>query len=73
MSKRITLDDILKANPHIPEEKLEAYRSALRALRSRGLSGHRYGLVPPFAGRRVSVQSDADQDPRTVELRVMND
>jgi hypothetical protein len=73
MVKRVDMDAILKANPHIRRKDLEDYRDALRELRSRGLLGHGYRLAPPFAGRRVSVEGDADQDPRTVELRSIRD
>lgn len=71
MAKRIDIDvdAILRANPHISAEDLADYREALRELRSRGLLGHGYRLVPPFGGRRVSVQGDAEEDSRTIELR----
>jgi hypothetical protein len=69
MHEDIDISDMLKANPQIIPEHLEEAREMLRRLRASGERGRGYGLVPPFSGKRVSVQEGPDKDRRVVRLR----
>lgn len=71
MPKRIEISEILKRNPQIVPEDLEKSREMLRKLRESGVRAHKYSLVSPFAGKRVSVSkvTDAETDARTFRLK----
>jgi len=68
MVESFTEIDILKTNPHISVEELEASRQLLRALRKNGMKGRGYTLAPPFGGKMVSTSEEADNDRRMVQL-----
>lgn len=67
--KEISLDKILKQNPHIRREELEENSSLNEELRQAGIHRRGYQLAPPFARRRVLAGEPEKPDPRTINLK----
>jgi hypothetical protein len=68
MPKKIELAEIIEKNPQVDSKQLRESMELLEELRSRGVSGRGYQLVPPFSGRRVQTMDSPSEDPRTVHL-----
>jgi len=66
--KKIELAEIIEKNPQVDAKQLRESMELLEELRSRGVSGRGYQLVPPFSGRRVQTIDNPSEDPRTVHL-----
>jgi hypothetical protein len=68
MPKKIELAEIIEKNPQVDPKQLRESMELLEELRSRGVSGRGYQLVPPFSGKRVQTVENPCEDPRTVYL-----
>ena len=65
--KKITMKEIMDKNPNINEKLLKESMDLSDELRSHGISGRGYGLVPPFAGKKAKAV-DSKEDKRTIHL-----
>jgi hypothetical protein len=69
MPKVIDLKELMRKNPHIDAEKLQASMELQERLRAGGVSRRDYELVPPFSGRQVQVM---DRDIEKQDISHMN-
>ena len=69
MPKEFNLEDILKNNPSIRREDLEANELLAKQLREAGIKPHGYQLAQPFDRRRAKAGVNEGTDPRTINLR----
>ena len=68
MTKLPDIEELIKSNPKIDREQLEAGLDLIRRIREGGSPGAGYRLVPPGTGRRTHAGEEANSDPRTVRL-----
>ena len=69
MVKNIDLEEILALNPHIDKEILKQAIELMYKMQKSGVKEYNYNLVSPFARRSVSIDKDAEKDPRIVHVR----
>lgn len=65
--KEMTIKEIIDKNPNIDEKMLKKSMDLSDELRSHGISGQGYGLVPTFAGKKAKAV-DSKEDKRTIHL-----
>lgn len=65
--KKVKLEEIIKKNRHIDVKQLKESMDLSDELHSHGISGRRYGLVPPYAGKKVKAV-DSKEEKRSMHL-----
>ena len=69
MPEKAELEEIIRNNPQVDAQQLSENGRLAEELQAYGAMGRGYGLVSPFARKRVQVVDSPLEDPRTTHLR----
>jgi hypothetical protein len=67
MARKITIEKIIKSNPHINPKEIECGLVLVRAVEKLGVKKRDYDLAPPFL-RRIGAGGKGEADLRTVHI-----